>query len=226
MGNKKKPNAAQETPGQTSSKKAGDLDRYFKDKVRVLAETEAGEPPSSPRASPPNSPASSEISTSKGNILLQELIQNLPSKEDIASMLARLEASMQEKLSSITNEVRQIGLRVGDLEGDRDNIQLRIQNLEQRQDAQDGKIVQIIRHTEDLDNRGRRNNLHLRGIPEHHITVPRLRAGFNPKTQMDSPSRRRRGGHQERDSLLRHHPDPGLLQKTLEGAPRSPDSRT
>ncbi|CAH2293630.1 Hypothetical predicted protein [Pelobates cultripes] len=89
----------------------------------------------------------------------------MPSKEDLASMLAKLEASMQERLSSITTEVRQIGIGVGDLEEDRDNIQLRLHNIEQRQDAQESNIAQIMRR-EDLDNRGRRNNLRGRGMLE------------------------------------------------------------
>ncbi|CAH2251292.1 Hypothetical predicted protein [Pelobates cultripes] len=125
--------------------------------------------------------------------MLQELIQHLPSKEDMASMLTRLDASMQEKLSSITAEVRQIGLRVGDLEGDRDNIQLKIYNLEQRQDAQDTKIVQKLRHTEDLDNRGRINNLRIRGIPEaqgdpeNNLLLQSKRRYFAPSTEFSSP---------------------------------------
>ncbi|CAH2246073.1 Hypothetical predicted protein, partial [Pelobates cultripes] len=136
MGNKKKLIYSQDTPGPSSNKKAGDLDRYFRDKLRTLMEADTEVPPSFPRGTPPASPASSESIYRAGNAMLQEILQNLLSKEDLASMLAKLEASMQEKLSSITMEVRQIGLRMGDLEEDRDNIQLRLHNIEQRQEAQ------------------------------------------------------------------------------------------
>ncbi|CAH2282259.1 Hypothetical predicted protein [Pelobates cultripes] len=144
------------------------------DKVKALAETEADEPLSSRRAPPPNSPTSSKTSTLYGNSKLQEIIQNLPSKGDIASMLAKLDASIHEKLSSITNEARQKGLRVGDLEGDRDNIQLRVHTLEQRQDTQDARIVQILRHTEDLDNRGRRIIIFMSGASQSHRGTPKI----------------------------------------------------
>ncbi|CAH2293706.1 Hypothetical predicted protein [Pelobates cultripes] len=162
MGNKKNPMHPRRLQVRSPTKKK----RYFKDKVRALAEADTEWPPSSPRVSPPTSPASSDSTYLVGNTILQEILQNLNSKEDMASMLSKLENSMQERLSAITLEVRQIGLQVGDLEGDRDNLQLSLHNLEQRQDAHKSKLVQIMCHTEDLNNRGRRNNLRVRGIPE------------------------------------------------------------
>ncbi|CAH2324751.1 Hypothetical predicted protein [Pelobates cultripes] len=100
MGNKKKPYLSQDSAGPGSCKKAGELDKYFRDKVRVLTKDEIEVTPSSPCGSPPASPTGSEQSCPSGASNLKEILQILPWKEDLASMLAKLENSMQERLSS------------------------------------------------------------------------------------------------------------------------------
>ncbi|CAH2247952.1 Hypothetical predicted protein [Pelobates cultripes] len=97
---------------------------------------------------------------------IKELLQNLSSKEEIAVMLTKLESSVQDQLSTLTSEIKQISNRVGDLEEDRDQILDRLLQLEQGQEIRDTKLLYNMKNTEDLDNRSRRNNIRIRGLME------------------------------------------------------------
>ncbi|CAH2283232.1 Hypothetical predicted protein [Pelobates cultripes] len=129
MGNKKKPTTSQDASHPTPHKKAGDLDRYFRDKIKVLLmeAEDSVELPSLSRDSLPQRPAFSELSMSSRDTDLHTLIQNLPSKTDIASMLAGLESSMQ--VSSLAQDIRHVGHWVTDLEGEVDVIRARLHNI-------------------------------------------------------------------------------------------------
>ncbi|CAH2285546.1 Hypothetical predicted protein [Pelobates cultripes] len=156
------------TPDPGSGKKNGGLDKYFRDTVTILgADSEDSQAtPSLTRGSLSNSPIQSEHGSNSNMAEIKELLQNLPSKEEIAVMLTKLESSVQDQLSKMTSEVKQISNRVGDLEEDRDQILDRLLQLEQGQESRDTKLLYNMKNTEDLDNRSRRNNIRIRGLPE------------------------------------------------------------
>ncbi|CAH2311029.1 Hypothetical predicted protein, partial [Pelobates cultripes] len=68
---------------------------------------------------PPWSLALSKQSLYFRELNYREIVQALPSKEDIVSMLAKLEASFQGKLSALSMDIHHLGHQVGDLEEDR-----------------------------------------------------------------------------------------------------------
>ncbi|CAH2274338.1 Hypothetical predicted protein [Pelobates cultripes] len=185
MGNKKKSTASQDYMEQGSNKKLGDLDRYFREKVKHLTQDEDSNMAAAPQESdsPPPSPASSEQSTVIKDSEIRELLQNLPSKTDLASMLAKLEESMQDKISDIARDVHHMGQRVGELEDKNLRTIEAIKALETRQGAIELKYIIMARIIEELDNRSRRNNLRLRGLPETQEAsedlLAKLQALFN-----------------------------------------------
>ncbi|CAH2293775.1 Hypothetical predicted protein [Pelobates cultripes] len=142
MGNKRRPTTLAHTPDAGSGKKSRDLDRYFRDTVSILgAEQEECRMPSLSRGSHSISPTRSEHLTEAGMAKIKELIQNLPSKDELAVMLTKLKSSVQEQISTLTSEVKQISNRVGDLEDDREQIMDRLQYLEQSQERNEAKIL-------------------------------------------------------------------------------------
>ncbi|CAH2284889.1 Hypothetical predicted protein [Pelobates cultripes] len=88
-----------------------DLDRYFREKVKALTHDEDSNMAAAPRDSdsPPHSPAFLDQSTITRDTEIKEMLQNIPSKSDLASMLACLEESMQEQISSITRDLHHVG---------------------------------------------------------------------------------------------------------------------
>ncbi|CAH2295801.1 Hypothetical predicted protein [Pelobates cultripes] len=137
------------------------------DTVNILgAEQEECRTPSLSRGSHSSSPSRSEHAAGTGMAEIKEILQNLPSKAELAIMLTKLESSVQEQLSTLTSEVKQISNRVGDLEDNREKIMDRLLHLEQGQERNEAKLLYNMQLAEDLDNRGRRNNIRVRGLPE------------------------------------------------------------
>ncbi|CAH2315459.1 Hypothetical predicted protein [Pelobates cultripes] len=161
---------------QGASKKAGDLKGCFRDRVKALTVNpeDSMAALSSPRDTPPYSPTTSDHSSVTRISDIKELLNNLSLKDDIAAMLTRLEASVQTQISSLTSEVRLVGNRVGDLEEDRDQILERLLNLEQRHKVMDAKLIHNMKNVEDLDNRGRQNNIRVQGLPESQDSTEEL----------------------------------------------------
>ncbi|CAH2274047.1 CDC42 small effector 2 [Pelobates cultripes] len=169
MGNKKKPQPSQSLPDPGTQKNPGGLDKYFRDTVKILGDglDEGIRTPSSPQCSSPHSLEGSDATPEWGMADMKDILRNLPSKDDLAS---KLESSMQDQISSLSSEIRQVNSRVGDLEEDRDKLLDRVQALERNQSCRDNKLLYIMRNTEDLDNGGRRNNIRIRGLPESQGT--------------------------------------------------------
>ncbi|CAH2297448.1 Hypothetical predicted protein [Pelobates cultripes] len=118
----------------------------------------------SPAHSAPSSPATSENSLEGSN--LKPLLSQLPSKLDLELMFSKMERSFGDKIQSLHKEVSQIGHRVQTLEEEGKARALHITNIQSLQQTHNEAILFLQRKIEDLDNRGRRNNLRIRGLPE------------------------------------------------------------
>uniref|UniRef100_A0A8C5QR76 Transposase n=1 Tax=Leptobrachium leishanense TaxID=445787 RepID=A0A8C5QR76_9ANUR len=81
-------------------------------------------------------------------------------------MLGKLEASFSARIEELDADIHQVGSRVLQLEEDRDVMEDRMTRLESGLEAHNTYIQRLHRALDDQDNRGRRNNLRLRGLPE------------------------------------------------------------
>ncbi|CAH2301596.1 Hypothetical predicted protein [Pelobates cultripes] len=127
-----------------------------------------------PTASQPDSslsnPAPSDGSSYTANPDIKEMLQNLPSQRYLASMLNKLASSFQMKLVSLGSDMRHIGHRVRDLEDNRDLINTQIQHLSSVIEQQTSYLVSMMRSLDDVDYRGRRNNLKVQSLPDTSST--------------------------------------------------------
>ncbi|CAH2219776.1 Hypothetical predicted protein [Pelobates cultripes] len=140
------------------------LRRFFTEKQETDMRSKMAAAEKSPASSAPASPAPSESSTEGTDI--KSILTQLPSKLDLEAMFSKMERSFGDKLQSLHEEVSHIGNRVQLLEEGGETIALQIHNMQTLQQTQNEALIFLQRKIEDLDNRGRRNNLRIRGIPE------------------------------------------------------------
>uniref|UniRef100_A0A8C5PC04 Transposase n=1 Tax=Leptobrachium leishanense TaxID=445787 RepID=A0A8C5PC04_9ANUR len=97
---------------------------------------------------------------------VRETLRHLPTKRDLESLFSRFEAKFDAKFAELGADVRQLGGRVQDLEEDRDASMAHLDRLQAQINEQSRYVTDLRRSVDDLDNRGRRNNVRIRGVPE------------------------------------------------------------
>lgn len=90
----------------------------------------------------------------------------LPSKTDIETLIQRVEEAHARDIQEIRKEMQTISERVDAGESSISALTQRVKDLEQSRETQAATAVDLQLHLEDLEDRSRRNNLRLRGIPE------------------------------------------------------------
>uniref|UniRef100_A0A8C5M0Z8 Uncharacterized protein n=1 Tax=Leptobrachium leishanense TaxID=445787 RepID=A0A8C5M0Z8_9ANUR len=101
--------------------------------------------------------------------------------------MQRMEAAWESRWEHVTQEVLHLGSRIQGLEDTKDQNEDRVLALEQQVSAHSKYFTLLRRDLDDVDNRGRRNNLRIRGFPEPQgpsEDIPALlRTLFNPLLQ-------------------------------------------
>ncbi|CAH2330460.1 Hypothetical predicted protein [Pelobates cultripes] len=103
-------------------------DKDYADRVSYSSESNMA-PTGGTTDSNPLSPTASVLSTHSLDMDVKELLRNLPSRTDLATMLGKLETTFQHKMEGLSSEIRQVGRRVQDLEDERGSFQAQIQAL-------------------------------------------------------------------------------------------------
>ncbi|XP_066439048.1 uncharacterized protein [Eleutherodactylus coqui] len=93
-------------------------------------------------------------------------LKTLPTTSDIIQLFQQFEEKQLQALSSLQTEVHQLGHRVNELEETQEETHSTLTAHDQAIKAQAAQITDIMSHLEDLENRHRRNNLRIRGLPE------------------------------------------------------------
>ncbi|CAH2221398.1 Hypothetical predicted protein [Pelobates cultripes] len=109
--------------------------------------------------SDPPSPTASDTSQVSMEADIKGILRNLPSRADLAQMLGKLETTFQQKMESLNSEITQVGRRVQDLEDERGSHHTLMHSLSAKVQAQERHLSMMQRSLDDIDNRGRRNNL-------------------------------------------------------------------
>lgn len=95
-----------------------------------------------------------------------ELFRSLPTKEDIKAMISNLEDAHCREVQEIRSEITTINTRVDGADSFAAATEARLERLERIQAKQEETIKDLTLHIEDLEDRGRRNNLRIKGLPE------------------------------------------------------------
>uniref|UniRef100_A0A8C5PME2 Uncharacterized protein n=1 Tax=Leptobrachium leishanense TaxID=445787 RepID=A0A8C5PME2_9ANUR len=180
----------QSTPRTARSE---DISSFFPDHAAVqgdrrhskMAPASDGTPASSPSCSP-GPPETEETS-------IRDILRSLPTKEDMEALMRRMETAWESRWEHMSQDVLHLGSRIQGLEDSKDQHDDRVLALEQQVSAHSKYFTQLRRDLDDVDNRGRRNNLRIRGLPESQgptEDIPALlRSLINPLLQrpLDAP---------------------------------------
>lgn len=93
-------------------------------------------------------------------------LSHLPTKEDFKTLLAEVKDTCRTEIASIRQDLTAIADRVDALETAHDSTRSYVAELQTHSSVQATALKETRRHLEDLDNRGRRNNIRIRGLPE------------------------------------------------------------
>ncbi|CAH2312244.1 Hypothetical predicted protein [Pelobates cultripes] len=125
--------------------------------------------PASPGA---NSTASSTQGSGRGESLTQiaadlaTISANMLFRSDKAEMLAEIRIAIREEVMEVRRDLTALERRVEDLEADQAQNMQHQQEMDTATTRQGNVLLDLRRHLEDLDNRGRKNNIRIRGLPE------------------------------------------------------------
>uniref|UniRef100_A0A8C5MWX4 Uncharacterized protein n=1 Tax=Leptobrachium leishanense TaxID=445787 RepID=A0A8C5MWX4_9ANUR len=97
---------------------------------------------------------------------LRALLQSLPTKTDLAAPFTQMERNFNTKFDELGSDLKQLGGHVVDLEEDRDALFSHVECLNGQMLTQGKQLATLHRHLDDVDNKGRRNNLRIKGYLE------------------------------------------------------------
>lgn len=97
---------------------------------------------------------------------LRSILQALPTKADIAALIATVEATHRTEMKAVRAEVSALATRMKSGESSLTALEHRMTLLEDTQDAQTEALQDQWLRLEEMEDRSRRNNLRLRGLPE------------------------------------------------------------
>lgn len=118
----------------------------------------------------------------KGHPELQALLSLLPSKQDMHTLASELKTAWRQDLQTVQTEVDVLQTRVQKLEEIQTTMQQELDAAKSSSATGESLHCSLISQLDDLENRNRRNNIRLRGIPESVQTqdlIPSLTKLFN-----------------------------------------------
>lgn len=97
---------------------------------------------------------------------LRAILQALPTKADIETLIGKVEAAHRKEIRAVKQEVHSLSDRLTVGEASVSEIDRRVSVLESQHRAQAEAAIGLQLHMEEMEDRSRRNNLRLRGLPE------------------------------------------------------------
>uniref|UniRef100_A0A6I8R1R5 L1 transposable element RRM domain-containing protein n=1 Tax=Xenopus tropicalis TaxID=8364 RepID=A0A6I8R1R5_XENTR len=113
-----------------------------------------------------NRELSEQESDTEEGIDLQAYISNLPSKADIKDMLREMTDTIKEEIQDIKKDMLTLAARTDDLENGISKCTSNQKTIYMHIQQQDSIIHDLQRQLEDQENRSRRSNIRVRGVPE------------------------------------------------------------
>lgn len=113
---------------------------------------------------------------------LGKYLQSIPTKHDLEQCVTRLESSYKQEIQTIKADILEVGDRVNDMEHQQTEVLTCVQSHHSAIQYLLSKEEEQASHLEDIENRNRRNNIRIRGIPESVLPKdiePTLQRLFN-----------------------------------------------
>lgn len=115
-----------------------------------------------PLVAPPPEPSTAPFNEQT----LWALLQRLPTRDDLDSLASRMEAALRGELTGIKEEVAEATSRISTIESDAATLRQDITNLQVAREEVTDQVAQLHLLIDDLENRNRRRNIRIRGLPE------------------------------------------------------------
>uniref|UniRef100_A0A8C5PTB3 Uncharacterized protein n=1 Tax=Leptobrachium leishanense TaxID=445787 RepID=A0A8C5PTB3_9ANUR len=169
MGRGKGKNSTTNTPRSLTHPRTARLETFFAPQVESSARSQ------SPKmASSPSRPEFSLPDLGAASQRIERSLAEMPTRADIREMIAEVRDSLQQDISNLRTEVETLGTRVAGLEHEA--------TCAAEKDKDPTVPSQILsgvwRKLDDLDNRSRRQNLRIRGVPETETAIRRYLVGL------------------------------------------------
>lgn len=151
---------------------------------------------------------------------LQKLLQCIPTKDEFEMLAAKIDAKYEGQITSLQQTTTSLANTVQEHSIQQDSLVQKMSGMEARQNRMEEKMRFMQLQMEDLEDRNRRNNVRIKGFPEHvppymlHdaiLTVFKQLLGDMPpeKLELDrihrAPGQRFSDSSRPRDVLCRVH---------------------
>ncbi|XP_069812865.1 uncharacterized protein [Dendropsophus ebraccatus] len=128
-----------------------------------------GGTPGSPSRMESDTPVGDPLTAAAPVTLLSEvraLLQALPTRTELTGQLSHMEERHGKDMADLKSAVAAITTSISSLESRHTELDKAITAVAPRVDAHEAVLRDLITHVDDLENRGRRNNVKVRGLPE------------------------------------------------------------
>lgn len=98
---------------------------------------------------------------------LQKLLQCIPSKADFEALALKLDTKYEERLTSLQQDTVSLSVQVKTQQEETSSLIKKMSDLEAHQIASELKMRTLQLQLEDAEDRNRRNNVRIKGIPEN-----------------------------------------------------------
>lgn len=116
--------------------------------------------------SPDRDSESSHAASTQAAIRRDSSLSNLPTRQEMSGMVEDIKSTIKAAVEDLRADLGALAGRVSEVEDKEEASRGAIKTLDKIAWSHNRHLVEMSRHLEDLDNRGRRNNLRVRGIPE------------------------------------------------------------
>ncbi|KAM9316870.1 uncharacterized protein PAF06_007965 [Gastrophryne carolinensis] len=108
----------------------------------------------------------SQVIAEAVRININEALGGLPTKGAFDGYVSRMEGAIKRELATLQGAVAEVTHRMDDVENSHRSLETRMATLEQQQMESRRHMSDLLLAHDDVENRNRRNNLRLRGVPE------------------------------------------------------------
>lgn len=96
----------------------------------------------------------------------RDYVRCMPTKQDFRMLIQEVRDTSRTEISMLRTDLHQLSTKVASLEEETCDTKIELSQIHDRLTSQASTLRNFQRHLEDLDNRGRRNNIRVRGLPE------------------------------------------------------------
>ncbi|CAH2254895.1 Hypothetical predicted protein [Pelobates cultripes] len=163
MGRSRRTEPSQTPRGSQQHPSQGLMDPFLQPTSGAGGET-AG--PASTPPSPASSSGAEHSSLDRIGEEIRSIAASMATKTDLLTLTTTIQDALRAEMAGIRTEVTAHGTRIEALETAMETQSSRISSTDLAITRQGDMLLDMRRHLEDLDNRGRRCNIRVRGVPE------------------------------------------------------------